>query len=49
MTVRGMGMLNVRMIARALCAVAPIMFVSLLFAQTANTTTTYTYDALNRI
>jgi hypothetical protein len=44
-----MEMRDVRKLAQAMCAVAPIAFVSPLFAQTASTTTTYSYDAKDRI
>jgi RHS repeat-associated protein len=44
-----MEMLNVRKLARIACAMAPMLFVLSLHAQTANTKTTYTYDALDRV
>jgi YD repeat-containing protein len=45
----GMEMLQVRKLAQVICALMPIGFAVPLLAQTANTKTTYTYDALNRI
>jgi RHS repeat-associated protein len=44
-----MEMRDVIKVARLMCAIAPIAFVSTLFAQTANTVKSYTYDALNRL
>ena len=49
MAVRGMEMRDVRKVAQLVCAMAPIAFASTLFAQTANTTTSYSYDSLNRL
>lgn len=42
-------MLNVRKLARVGCAIAPMLLVLPVCAQTANTKTTYTYDALDRV
>ncbi|MFC3651917.1 RHS repeat-associated core domain-containing protein [Dyella humi] len=42
-------MLQVRKLAQIICAFVPIGFAVPLLAQTANTKTTYTYDALDRI
>ncbi|RDS82218.1 RHS repeat protein [Dyella monticola] len=44
-----MEMWSVRKWAQGIFVVAPFVFGSPLFAQTANTTTTYQYDALNRM
>lgn len=42
-------MLQVRNLAQVICALMPIGLVAPLLAQTANTKTTYTYDALDRV
>jgi len=44
-----MEMLQVRKLAQVICALMPIGLAAPLLAQTANTKTTYTYDALNRV